>query len=290
MIISKLMLTIEQYMRENNCDWLDVSIFPYGEYGKIVKSHLDTLQRINVVGVYDNNIHNTGAIPLKMFNEQKSTGGVLLIAASYEKTYELLLLARKVISQDKILTPFALVPIGKYSNGPLCGDVCLGSVESIGAFCSFAYGAIVVGQHEQHISTHELFSYPGNWQDHPGYMYGTKVLKHRNINKTVIGNDVWIGRNVVIMPGIKIGNGAIVGANAVVTKDIPDYAVAVGVPARVVRYRYNPEQIEWLNKIKWWNWKDEKIIKYQEDFYLDIEEFIEKHKGDVDENCSIITN
>ena len=63
-----------------------------------------------------------------------------------------------------------------------------------------------------------------------------------------------------------------------ISKDIPDYAVVVGVPARIIRYRYTKEQIETLNKIAWWNWTDEKIRECFDDFYLEIEKFIKKHK------------
>lgn len=75
-----------------------------------------------------------------------------------------------------------------------------------------------------------------------------------------IGNDVWIGANAIILDGVNIGHGAIIGAGAVVTKNVPDYAVAVGVPAKVIRYRFTPEQIEFLNKDQWWN-KNEKWLQ-----------------------------
>lgn len=76
--------------------------------------------------------------------------------------------------------------------------------------------------------------------------------------KVTIGNDVWIGAGTIILPNIKIGNGVIIAAGAVVTKDIPDYAMVGGVPAKVIKYRFNPQEIEILNKVKWWNWSDEK--------------------------------
>ena len=86
-----------------------------------------------------------------------------------------------------------------------------------------------------------------------------------------------IGRNALIIAGCKIGNGVIIGAGAVVTKDIPDYAVAVGVPAKIVQYRYTQEQIYKMLKIAWWNWTDEKICEVYDDFYLDVEKFIAKY-------------
>ena len=75
----------------------------------------------------------------------------------------------------------------------------------------------------------------------------------------IIGNDVWIGAYATIMGGVKIGNGAVIGAGAVVAKDVPPYAVVVGNPARVIKYRFDEATIEWLQKLRWWNWTPEKI-------------------------------
>ena len=70
---------------------------------------------------------------------------------------------------------------------------------------------------------------------------------------TVIGNDVWIGQNVTILPGVHIGDGAIIGTNATVASDIPPFAVAVGNPARIIRRRFDDEMIELLERLQWWN-------------------------------------
>jgi len=76
----------------------------------------------------------------------------------------------------------------------------------------------------------------------------------------VIGNDVWLGRNSLVLSGVTIGDGAVVAAGAVVTSDIPAYAIAGGVPAKVIRYRFTPEQIAALLRIRWWDWPDEAIV------------------------------
>ena len=79
---------------------------------------------------------------------------------------------------------------------------------------------------------------------------------HPNLNeKIIIGNDVWIGQGVTIIKkhGIKIGNGVVIGSGALVNRDIPDYAIVVGRPARIIKYRFDYEIIEQLNKIKWWD-------------------------------------
>ena len=176
---------------------------------------------------------------------------------------------------------------GKYSYGPLCNHWL---VESVGAFCSFAPGSDVVENHAiDYLSTSPFLYYGSEMNDVHTKKYSEYKLSGRfpgvipkgsahKLKKISIGNDVWLGKNVTITNSANIGNGVIAGAGAVITKDIPDYAVVVGVPARIIRYRYTKEQIETLNKIAWWNWTDEKIRECFDDFYLEIEKFIKKHK------------
>ena len=78
---------------------------------------------------------------------------------------------------------------------------------------------------------------------------------------TIIGNDVWLGRDSLIFDGITIGDGAIIAARAVVTKDVHPYAIVGGVPAREIRRRFTDEQVDALLEIAWWNWPEEKIIR-----------------------------
>ncbi|MBQ7249882.1 MAG: CatB-related O-acetyltransferase [Bacilli bacterium] len=77
-----------------------------------------------------------------------------------------------------------------------------------------------------------------------------------------IGNDVWIGQNVTIKNGVTIGDGAVIGANALVTKDVPPYAIVGGVPAKIIRYRFSPEEIQFLLSVRWWEWDDQTIELY----------------------------
>lgn len=81
----------------------------------------------------------------------------------------------------------------------------------------------------------------------------------RRGNKVTIGHDVWLGHNVTVHAGVTIGHGAAIGSGSVVTKDIPPYAVAVGVPAKVIKYRFSDDVIEKLLDIKWWDWPCEKL-------------------------------
>ena len=78
----------------------------------------------------------------------------------------------------------------------------------------------------------------------------------------IIGNDVWIGKNVTIMGGTEIGDGAVIACNSHVVKNVEPYSIVGGNPAKFIKYRFNPEQIESLLKIKWWEWDDKKINTY----------------------------
>ena len=78
---------------------------------------------------------------------------------------------------------------------------------------------------------------------------------------TIVGNDVWIGQNVTVMPGVHIGDGAIIAANSVVTKDIPPYSIAGGNPCGVIRKRFDEDLIAYLLDLKWWDWDADKIFR-----------------------------
>lgn len=104
--------------------------------------------------------------------------------------------------------------------------------------------------------------------------------KRRKKAKTLIKNDVYVGESVVIQGGLTIGNGAVVASRSVVTKDVPDYAVVAGIPAKIIRMRFSEDVIDALLKIEWWNWENEKIEKEIETFKLSIEDFVNCHLKD----------
>ncbi len=83
----------------------------------------------------------------------------------------------------------------------------------------------------------------------------------------IIGNDVWLGMECVILAGVTIGDGAIIGARSMITKDVPPYAIVAGNPARVISYRFTELQITSLLKIKWWDWSRDKIIENWEHLF-----------------------
>jgi acetyltransferase-like isoleucine patch superfamily enzyme len=108
-----------------------------------------------------------------------------------------------------------------------------------------------LGRHpsREFVSSHPIF-YSQNYQSSLNH---SAQLHFEEFSPIEIGNDVWIGARVFISDGIKVGDGAIVGAGAVVTHDVPDYAIVGGVPARVIRFRFNPDEIELLKDFKWWD-------------------------------------
>ncbi|KUH34405.1 hypothetical protein APY94_01875 [Thermococcus celericrescens] len=135
-----------------------------------------------------------------------------------------------------------------------------GVVENaqIGAFTSISWNVTIgAGEHKTDIvTTHELMYSPFH-----GFIKDTEErIYDPTAGRVIVGNDVWIGANVVIKRGIKIEDGAVIGAGSIVTKDIPPYAIAVGVPARVIKYRFSKKTIRELQKLRWWEWSD-KVLK-----------------------------
>ena len=129
----------------------------------------------------------------------------------------------------------------------------------IGKFCSIACGTKFLFNSANHTMT-SLSTYPFP------LFFEEWGLEKKEVAKAwdqkgdiVIGNDVWIGYDAVILAGVTIGDGAIIGTRAVVTKDVPPYTIAGGLPAKTIRKRFDDETILELLKIKWWDWPDEKI-------------------------------
>jgi acetyltransferase-like isoleucine patch superfamily enzyme len=131
---------------------------------------------------------------------------------------------------------------------------------SIGAFCSLGSEAIVggLGKHPtRFLSTHPAF-YSNLKQS--GISFVAESL-FDELPWTSIGNDVWIGSRAIVLDGVSIGNGAVIAAGAVVTKDVPAYAVVAGVPARIVHYRFTDDVIELLQSWRWWELPTEDLKK-----------------------------
>ncbi len=112
-----------------------------------------------------------------------------------------------------------------------------------------------------HPVTNNISTHPFFYSDKYEKFNKIKSTKFIEFSKVDIGNDVWIGENVIILSGIKIGNGAILAAGAVVTKDIPNYAVAAGMPAKIIKMRFDTSEIQILQNAQWWNTEPIDLIK-----------------------------
>lgn len=136
----------------------------------------------------------------------------------------------------------------------------LGDKLIIGKFCQIASGIKIIMNGANH-RMNSVTTYPFNIMGNGWEKVTPKLEDLPFKGDTIIGNDVWIGQNVTILPGVHIGDGAIIGANSVVTKDIPEYHIAGGNPCKIIRKRFNEELINYLEEIKWWNWEEDKIFK-----------------------------
>ena len=136
----------------------------------------------------------------------------------------------------------------------------IGDKLIIGKFCAIGRGVEFVMNGANHrmnsVTTYPFKIMGGGWEKFTPAMEDLPLK-----GDTVVGNDVWMGQNVTVMPGVHIGDGAIIGANSVVTRDIPPYCVAGGNPCVVRKKRFDDEMIEYLLALKWWDWDADKIFR-----------------------------
>ncbi|MFP4457060.1 MAG: chloramphenicol acetyltransferase [Clostridia bacterium] len=165
----------------------------------------------------------------------------------------------------------------KFDDFSYCGHLCIFQNVEIKKFSSIA-AMVRIGATDhpmwrptQHHFTYRKKKYGFANEDDKDF------FKWREKQVSVIGNDTWIGHGALISPNVKIGDGAVIGQGAVVTRNVPPYAIAVGVPARVIRFRFSKEVIDKLKKIKWWDWDYELIKERIDDFSIPIEEFVSKY-------------
>lgn len=139
---------------------------------------------------------------------------------------------------------------------PFIGDKLI-----IGKFCAIARGVKFIMNGANHklsgISTYPFQIFGNGWEK---VMPNLDELPYKG--DTVVGNDVWIGYDALIMPGVKIGNGAIVSSRAVVTANVPAYTIVGGNPAKPIKQRFSAEVIEVLETIAWWDWPVEKVTRH----------------------------
>lgn len=130
----------------------------------------------------------------------------------------------------------------------------------IGKFCAIGQGVEFIMNGANH-RMNSVTTYPFNIM---GHGWETAVPEMEDLplkGDTVVGNDVWIGQNVTVLPGVRIGDGAVIGADSTVARDIPPYTVAAGNPCKVVKNRFDADLTAYLLDLQWWNWPEEKIFR-----------------------------
>lgn len=159
------------------------------------------------------------------------------------------------IPDELYLAPFARLlncKVGKYTR---IKPFCVFKNATIGRYCSIANNVMIgLGRHPTFlVSTNSVFYKKG--------ITGrfAKGIDFEEELHTVVGSDVWIGNGALLMDGVNVGNGAIVASRAVVTKDVPPYAIVGGIPAKVLKYRFTPDVIDALESSEWWNLSDDEI-------------------------------
>ena len=167
--------------------------------------------------------------------------------------------------------------VGKYTYGaPIVKDWHQGTTLKIGDFCSIAENVTILLGGNHPVDWVSSFPFGAIFEEFKGRCgeYPEKMSK----GDVIIGNDVWIGLNATILSGITIGDGVIIAANAVVTKNVEPYTIVGGNPAKLIKKRFSDEAISKLLVIKWWNWEIDKI-KDNLDLILSdrIETFIDRH-------------
>ncbi|SHJ04853.1 Acetyltransferase (isoleucine patch superfamily) [Anaerovibrio lipolyticus DSM 3074] len=287
------------------------AIYPFGDIGLLAKRILKEQFCIEPTHIFDDNIceFNPEVKPSSRLVElsyERNKGVVLILATANPSVHDILRdKALRYVSESQLMDVFFYelnhgglwnpknwerTVCGKHSYGPLCNHPL---VKQVGAFCSFAAGVDVVNNHNiDLISTSPFLVGSGGfegvegfkdvpydaWKGEKWYIPDIKPLgKVPNVKRITIGNDVWLGENVIITNYSDIGDGVVAAAGAVITKPVPAYAVVAGIPARVVRYRYSQEQIAALEKIRWWDWEDDTIRERYDDMFIPINEFIEKY-------------
>jgi acetyltransferase-like isoleucine patch superfamily enzyme len=175
-----------------------------------------------------------------------------------------------------VMTDVFDVEVGRYTYGAFQIDGSIATGTRIGSFCSVAPGVRLGGSHHplSYVSTH-AFLYVAN----RGFVAENDWELMREANKpVVVEDDVWLGADAVVLPGVRVGRGAVVAAGAVVTHDVPAYAIVAGVPARLVRRRMDEERARRLAGIDWPAWSDE-TIKDRLDAFYDVDVFLERFGG-----------
>lgn len=166
--------------------------------------------------------------------------------------------------------------IGDYS---YCVENTQIAYATIGKFANIAaHVRIYASRHPMQLASLHHFTYRSSWyfddlEDNPDFFAWRAGMG------ITIGHDTWLGHGSVIMPGVSVGNGSIIGSNAVVTRDVPPFSIAVGVPAKVIRLRFDEATAARMEKLAWWDWPHELLHDRMADFRtLSAEEFLDRYE------------
>lgn len=171
-------------------------------------------------------------------------------------------------------TSLHTVELGDYS---YLGPRCIVGDATIGKFCAIA-AEVRIGapNHPMDRPSMHRFTYCPEYYSADA-VRDTSFFDQRKADRAIIGNDVWIGHGVIVLPGVKVGDGAVLAAGTVVTKDVQPYTIVGGVPAKFIRERFTRTVAERLASIAWWDWPFETIMERLTDFQSsDIEAFCER--------------
>ncbi len=183
----------------------------------------------------------------------------------------------------KIFKVYHGVEVGKYSHGSCFIPFAFDRETTVGRYCSIAAAVRVFNRnHPMHFKSTHAFFFNANMEFIEKDLVEYKPLR--------IGNDVWIGHGAIILPTVtEIGDGAVIGAGSIVSKNVPPYAIVLGYPARVVRYRFSKEIIEKLLEEKWWKKEIEDLQDKKGEFCMDYTDYL-NNKRDVQDHKDPISN
>ena len=170
-----------------------------------------------------------------------------------------------------------LLEIGKHTYGKIIVDAYEGSESkiTIGKYCSISRDVRFINGGIHPIDWVSLYPFRIKWKMEGALADGMPASK----GPIEVMNDVWIGTGSTILSGVTIGNGAIIMAGSIVTKDVPAFTIVGGIPAKPVKKRFSDQEIQALEEIKWWDWSEEKIKENVELLSAtDLTKFIETHK------------
>ncbi|MGB4780219.1 chloramphenicol acetyltransferase [Microbacterium sp.] len=186
---------------------------------------------------------------------------------------------------DSVLGAYSEVGEGSRLNNTELGDysycdrLCDIANTTVGKFSNVA-SLVRIGATDHPLDKaslhHFLYRSEKYWDD---VADDNEWFEKRRSRRTVIGHDTWIGHGAQVKPDVRIGHGAVIASGAIVTKDVPDYAIVAGVPARIVRFRHIPDVAERLVRLAWWDWSHETLRERLDDFRaLPAAEFLAKYE------------